>query len=197
MQSRIALPIRFGLRRQAGDSTLTRAQRAIADWARVDDYCAVLDLDCQGGTLLQYYLNRFNIRACGIAGNPEDEQRARATLADKAEVLRAKLHDIPWESSSFDAVLMPRSFNSTGLPAILSEITRVMKPGAQFILAVPGTQLPAWLGLGAKHSRHSSQPDNPYALMDLLSSHGFHDVSMRSSRLGAAAILAHTAESLV
>ena len=196
MQNRLTIPLKLGLNVQSRDCRLTHAQRTVASWAKVDDYDSILDLDCSDGKLLLFYLNRYNLRACGIAANPQEEQQAKSLLETRAEVLRADRNDLPWRTGSFDAVVLTRLLpNHEGSKQLFAEIKRVLKSGAQVVFAVPCSSLLTGMGMKYPLNRASSYLDNPFSLMEKLGEAGFTDISMRSAGFRYSAVIANTLES--
>ena len=192
MQSWLARPAKQDLITRHHRNHLNRAQRAIIDWARVDDYHAILDISYESTVLLDYYLERYNIRACGII--PGDCHQLEADeSATQAEVLRARITNLPWRESSFDSVFSTALLhNDRYLGNALKEICRVLKHRGQFILTMPGTIIGARLSMHmAGKTGYRSMDDNPYMLMNVLQQHGFSDISMRSSCPGIIVIIAH------
>jgi SAM-dependent methyltransferase len=195
MQNRLTIPLKLGLNAQFRDCRLTKAQRTVASWAKVDDYDAILDLDCSEGNLLLYYLNRYNIRACGVAANPQEEQKANSLLSPKAEVLRADRNDLPWRNSSFDTVFLTRLLpNHEGSKQLFAEIKRVLKYGAQVVFAVSCNPLQTGVGRNFFKNKSSSYLDNPFILMEKLGESGFTDISMRSAGFRYSVVIANTME---
>ncbi len=193
MQNWLSLPGRLSLKEAPFRQKLTLAQKAIVHWAKVDDYAAILDMDCTNGQLLQYYLKRYRLRACGMASDTTELDSSQNLLQNAAEVLKADKYDIPWLSESFDSVFMTRPiYNAAQTETIIKEAKRVMKPGAQFVIAVPGLHLPSRFGMMSER-RNNSYPYNPYYLMDILHQEGFMDVSMRLSSFRYATVIAHAA----
>jgi len=193
MQSRIALPLRDGLREQDRGRQLSLAQLAAVHWAQVDDYQALLDLDCGDGRLLAYYLDRFSVRACGITRSADTSHNGDAgSKLSKAEIMRASHHDIPWRNNSFDVVFYTR-FNQhqQHLHLLLEEVNRVLKPGAQFVITLSGVLMMKRLSHLMTRGFSGRNLENPFAFMELLTSHGFVDVSMRSSRLRHTTVIAY------
>ena len=195
MQNRLTIPLRLGLKAQSRDCRLTHAQRTVASWAKVDDYDSILDLDCNDGKLLLFYLNRYNLRACGIAANPQEEKQAKSLLEARAEVLRADRNDLPWRTGSFDTVVLTRLLpNHEGSKQLFAEIKRVLKSEAQAVFAVPCSSLLTGIGMKYSLNRESSYLDNPFILMEKLGKAGFTDISMRSAGFRYSAVIANTLE---
>lgn len=172
---------------------LDRAQRALIDWAKVDDHDAILDIDCQEGGLLSHYMGHYRLRACGIASTNHDIEIARQSLDQGAELLLASPSDLPWRARSFHAVFISRPLRKGSQTVrILSEALRVLKPGMQLLIAMEGHHLLARLGIRQQIGADTMFFENPFELMEVLTQQGFEDVSMRMSRLGVATIIAHS-----
>jgi ubiquinone/menaquinone biosynthesis C-methylase UbiE len=96
----------------------------------------VLDVAGEDGELLRR-IGR-SIRGVGLAGicaTPQLARTARCRVPD-ADIMYAELDDFPWLNDSFDVALCLVSVPAMReLPAALSEIFRVLKPGGQFLLA--------------------------------------------------------------
>lgn len=170
--------------------SLTGTQRAAIDWALVDDHQAILDLSCADGHLLQYYTQRYQLRACGIFYDAQTAQQTRDTLPS-AEIMYAASADIPWQDDSFDRVLLTESLPPFGHPLdLLKEASRVLKPGGILIvilrcLPFHKTLLMPFGGSGKEVSISRRQ------LLEILEVQGFEDVSLRQSRMVYAALIAH------
>ncbi|MGI6234108.1 MAG: class I SAM-dependent methyltransferase [Christensenellales bacterium] len=196
MQNRFAIPLRYNIKEKHAGSHLSAAQHVAVDWAKVDDYHAILDLDCANGNLLRHYMERFHLRACGISKSMEALHQADVDVLLHAEILKADQHDIPWMKNSFDVVFLTKLiYKNCRCDQLMSEVHRVLKPGAQFVLVVPGSPLLNRLTHLLKTNQSSQFWDNPIHLMDRLNHNGFVDVSMRSSRLRYTTIIAHKQES--
>ncbi|NLW20124.1 MAG: class I SAM-dependent methyltransferase [Clostridiales bacterium] len=190
MQNWLTLPLFAGIRQSAQKSRLSLAQKAVVDWAKADDYCAMLDLSCSDGRLLAHFLGRYALRACGISADKGEQDQAQGLLGGAAEVLRADIHDIPWLTHSFDLVCMTKLFqNRPATCQQLAEVLRVLKPEGQLVVAVPGMH--AFTRLTRRQHAATRHLDNPYNLMAALNEAGFADVSMRVSRLHHAAVVAY------
>mgnify|MGYP006967322240 CR=1 FL=1 len=86
------------------EECLHGAARALAQWAIVDDYDNILDLQCRDGKLLNYLSRRYSLRACGIADDPEQAKMLRQKMPD-AEVFYARKEDIPWRSNAWSSAI--------------------------------------------------------------------------------------------
>lgn len=195
MQSWLTLPERLQQRTFIREERLSSAQKAMLDWARIDEHAAVLDMDCSDGRLLNHCLATYsNIRACGIL-----PYNTPCTLMEElskrgAEVFRGEKHDIPWRDESFDTIFinaLPNNIEDAHF--VLSDILRVMKPGAQLLIMQPGFYL---LPPNRQTSNNFNDLDHPSRIMSLLHSMGFSDVSARVTRLRFAVILAHRSEQI-
>ena len=135
---------------------LRGAQKALAQWAIVDDYNNILDLSCQDTRLLRFLSQKYSLRACGIAD------------------------DLPWRDQAFDAVFYQMKKNAPAFDGtFLREAARVLKPGGQLLIAVQGAPEPLCkvgelLGLcdGDDHV-------SPAQLLKSMEDAGLEDVSWR------------------
>jgi len=158
------------------------AQRALAQWAIVDDYNHVLDLHCRDGRLLHSLAQKFSLRVCGIARDTASAKSLCATVPD-AEIFCARKEDIPWRDESFDAVFDQVNKNDDSVePASFREAFRVLKPNGQFLVALKGAPEAVScacdiLGIG-EHSGHTS----PRGLLRMMEAAGFADVSFRMAQ---------------
>lgn len=192
MQNWLSLPSRQTIKKLAFKKQLSFTQKALVHWAKVDDYTAVLDLDCSNGKLLEYYMMRYHLRACGISSSAEELNRSQSLLNNQAEVLRADKHDIPFKPSSFDNIFISKPiYDLNRLSEVFNEVKRVTKPGGQVLIAVPGLHLLSRMGFQFKKNQGTRSPGNPFQLMELLHQHGFTDISMRLSSFRCAIVLAY------
>ena len=191
MQSWLTIPAKLGLITRHHRNYLNRGQRVIIDWARVDDCHAILDLSYENPVLLDYYLERYKVRACAILSS-DYQQLEMCESVTQAEILRARITDLPWRDNSFDCVFNTALLHNNGyLGNVLKEVYRVLKQGGQFILTMPGTILGARLSMHQKGKAECRYMDNPYVLMNALHQYGFTDISMRASCPGMVVVIAH------
>lgn len=187
MQSKLELQGRLfpvnGLFRR---SSLSPSERAVGDWAMVDDQQAVLEVFGQDSKLLRHYLNHYRVRACGLCF---DERRARELRIGfhEAEIMPSVGGDIPWQDRSFDRILVARSLPGyVDLTVFLKDCFRVLRPGGRLVIALPALPLQLRFGGTGGLSRHQ--------LLRELEACGFTDVSYRRSRLSHLSIIARKAE---
>jgi len=163
------------------ETRLNGAARALAQWAIVDDYDTVLDLDCGDGRLLHYLSKRYSLRACGIASNPEQARELRCKMPD-AEVFYARKEDIPWRSEAFNAVFYQMKNTDERSGAFLREVVRVLKPGGQVLISLTG--LPEVLsGFAATMGFADEDRVRRSELLRWMEEAGLRDVSWRITGL--------------
>lgn len=155
------------------------AQKALAQWAIVDDYDNILDMHCEDAQLLRYLAQKYSLRACGIADDPEHARALRNGFGD-AEIFCARKEDIPWRDESFDAVFYQMKKNEYGFSGgFMREAMRVLKPGGQMLMAVSGApealhQAASLLGIG-----EADEHVKPAQILTAMEEAGFDDVSWR------------------
>lgn len=180
MQGRL-LPL--GLLRR---SSLSPAERAVRDWAMVDDQQAVLEVFGQEGNLLRHYLDHYRLRACGLCFN-EHQTRALRLSIDCAEVMPSVGSDIPWQDRSFDRILIARPLPAyLDLAAFFQECHRVLRPGGRLVIAL------STLPLRGQSSSLGGM--GRQQLLKAFEACGFCDVSYRRSRLSYLSIIARKAD---
>lgn len=178
MQTKAELQIRMNQVLGAWRKPLSAAERAVDDWAMVDEHQALLEVLGSSGELLRHYMNRYSLRACGLCFDHEQVGEMR-DLIPGAEIMPATGGDIPWQENSFDRVLMPHPLpRYVDQGELLREALRVLRPGGRLCIAWP-----CWPALhGSGQGRR--------AMLAELEAHGFIDVALRRSRLGYACIMA-------
>ncbi|MBQ9197935.1 MAG: methyltransferase domain-containing protein [Clostridia bacterium] len=157
------------------------AQKAMAQWAIVDDYDAILDMRCNDVSLLRHLSRRFSLRACGITENAAEAKEMQESLPE-AEIFCARKEDIPWRDDCFDAVFYQINKKENGDCGFLKEAMRVLKPNGQMLIAVHG--LPEVICGAAEMAGVGEMEGHlkPHALLKAMEAAGFADVSYRISR---------------
>ncbi len=189
MQNRVSLPIDASYLDREREPKLSPQQRAIIDWAEVDDHQAILDTHCADGNLLAHYKRHYGVRACGIVTEPYQEVAVKEQIGHLAEILRANRLDIPWRTNSFHAAFVTFPLQKHQETAVfLRETLRVLKANGQLLISLPCVPWLTQLGIRLPERNHSFM--NPYQLMEILEACGFADISMRVSRLKYATVIA-------
>lgn len=100
----------------------------------------ILDLACGDGYLLHVLARRFpRARLIGIDMSPEELAAARERMAGRAELQLANARALPLEDGVCDAVACHMAFMlMDDAPSIVSEVARVLRPGAVFAPVVNG-----------------------------------------------------------
>lgn len=157
-------------------------QKALAQWSIVDDYHTILDLRCQDARLLQYFLQRFSLRACGIADTVEKARALRGDAPD-AEIFSARREDIPWRSGSFDEVFyqLPKNAVKAEMP-FMQEAARVLKQGGQLLIALEGWPEIVRRAASAAGLTDTEPQNAPQTLLKCMENAGLSDVSYRMAQ---------------
>ncbi|MDD2428144.1 MAG: methyltransferase domain-containing protein [Eubacteriales bacterium] len=170
--------------------SLGAAQKAVARWALVDDYQALLDLSCRDSRLLSFYSQRNHIRACGLCGDTERAAQIKESLPE-AEIMQGSPYDIPWQDNTFHAVMVSYPLGAyRGLGGLLSEIRRILRKGGQLLIALPIFPFVLQdLPLTGESNRLLG-PGARRELLLTLEQMGYEDVSIRHSNFGFATLVA-------
>ena len=192
MQNRLTLAVNPGILLRDRELRLDQQQRAMIDWAKVDDHQAILDTNCGNGSLLAHYIQHYSLRACGMVYNSEQQLAAELQLDQRAEILRAARTDIPWRNETFNAVFAAGpAISQPEMLMFLKEVYRVLLPQGQLLAAFPCVPIITRLGIKGIKSQGYSSINAPYTFMEQLGVCGFSDISMRISRLKFATIIAY------
>ena len=104
-------------------------------YSKISNYLSgnVLDVGCGIGDFLQYRSDTI-----GVDVNPETIKYCQQQKLD-ARVM--EIDQLPFESSSFDGVLMDNVLEHIKQPEpILKEVKRVLVEGGKFVVGVPGSK---------------------------------------------------------
>ena len=153
---------------------LSAAMRACVNWAAIEEHDKILDMACGDGNVLAHLNDQLRLTLCGMCDSP-DQARAVSEMLGDADVIPARMEDIPWRDNTFDEVLL--SAPMKGEPQrVLAETLRVLRAGGQFVMASP-------LLL------HRSEADlSRRELMRLMQETGFKEVSYRATGLFGAIV---------
>ena len=153
---------------------LTSAMRACVSWAALEEHDKVLDMACGTGALLYHLDGKMRLTLCGMCGSL-DQARIISEQLGGADVMAARMEDIPWRDGTFHVVLLPAAMRGDAR-RVLEETLRVLHAGGQFVMASP---LLALRGEGELSRRD---------LLRLMQEVGFQDVSFRATGLYGAVI---------
>jgi len=116
-------------------SSLGYLYRSYRLYPRINSYLCgnVLDIGCGIGDFLKY-----RAETVGVDVNPETVKYCQQQKLD-ARIM--EIDQLPFESSTFDGVLMDNVLEHIGEPElILKEVRRVLVEGGKFVVGVPGSK---------------------------------------------------------
>lgn len=153
---------------------LSSSMKACVSWAALEEHDKVLDMACGSGALLNHLNQKMRLTLCGMCDSA-DQARIISEQLGGADVIAARMEDIPWRDDTFHAVLLPAAMR--GDPRkVLEEALRVLHAGGQFVMAAPLFSLRGEGELSRKE------------LLRLMQEVGFKEVSFRTAGLRGAAI---------
>jgi len=196
-----------------------RWRRFLVSRLRVGADDTVVDVACGTGAVVRELVRRTGCSAVGVDQSPEMLAEARRRLGETTRVrlVEATAEQLPFEDASFDgltAAYLLRYLDD--LPAGLSELARVLRPGATAALldfGVPPGPLPRaawnlWVDVGLPTLGRAISPgwhevgrflggsirefDDRWTvrrLVDALGEAGFEDVRARRLSLGGCTVL--------
>ena len=153
---------------------LSAAMRACVSWASLEEHDKVLDMACGDGRMLAHLNDQLRLTLCGIC-ETLDQARGISEMLGDADVVPARMEDIPWRDETFDAVLLSVPMKGEAR-LILDEIRRVLRPGGQFVMSCPLTPF------------RSEEKMSRREMMRLMQETGFQEVSFRASGFWGAVI---------
>jgi ubiquinone/menaquinone biosynthesis C-methylase UbiE len=139
---------------------------------------SVLEIGFGGGWLLTELLKLPWKRVAGIDHSKAMVAAARSVLKDKAELHHAKAEELPFPSGTFSHVITVHTAYFWKNPTrVAQEIFRVLKPGGTAVLAIHSKAKLETQTL----TQYNFTFYEPQALIALLRSAGFEDISLASS----------------
>jgi len=133
-----------------------------------------LDMDCGEGQLLSHLNDQLRLTLCGIC-EKGDQARAVSEMLGGADVIPARMEDIPWRNDTFDEVLLSSPIKGD-VRRVLEEALRVLREGGQFVMSAPLWRARGEAELGRRE------------VMRLMQETGFKEVSFRAAGLSGAII---------
>jgi ubiquinone/menaquinone biosynthesis C-methylase UbiE len=119
----------------------TWCRRWVESFAReVPERSAILDIGCGTGNALLILADRHPTRLAGIDISPGAIAVAAARLAGLGADLRVQDAEVglPWPDRSFDVATMTATVHHFPHPEkVVSEVSRVLKPGGRIVIAEP------------------------------------------------------------
>lgn len=146
---------------------LTAPMRACANWTALEEHDKVLDMACGSGALLYHLNDKMRLTLCGMCDSA-DQARVVSEQLGGADVIPARMEDIPWRDDTFQAVMLSASLKGD-CRRVLTEALRVLRAGGQFVMAAPLFSLRGEGELSRKE------------LLRLMQEVGFKDVSFRTT----------------
>ncbi len=77
--------------------------------------------------------DQLRLPLCGMCETP-DQARYVSEMLGGADVIPARMEDIPWRDDTFDVILLSASLRGEAR-RVLSEVNRALRPGGQFVMA--------------------------------------------------------------
>ena len=153
---------------------LNAAMRACIAWAAVEEHDQILDMACGDGQMLSRLNDQLRLTLCGMCETP-DQARCVSEMLGGADVIPARMEDIPWRDDTFDVILLSAALR--GEPRrVLSEVLRTLRPGGQFVMA------------SSVFSRRGEGEFSRREIMRLMQETGFREVSYRITGLCGAVV---------
>jgi ubiquinone/menaquinone biosynthesis C-methylase UbiE len=118
---------------RASDADVDPVTEAVVELGRLQG-CRVLDVGCGPGTVTRQLARGFDIDAVGIDSSPKMIEVARDEAGAHAVFQVAPAEELPFESASFDGVVMRWVVHHLDRPTALAEIRRVLKPGGRLVV---------------------------------------------------------------
>jgi ubiquinone/menaquinone biosynthesis C-methylase UbiE len=109
--------------------------------------CRVLDVGCGPGTVIRQLARAFGIDAVGLDPSPKMIDVAREEAWRWGEFHVGRAEELPFESESFDGVVMRWVVHHLDRPRAFAEIQRVLEPGGRLVITTtdPGAVETFWL----------------------------------------------------
>ncbi len=153
---------------------LNAAMRACTAWAAIEEHDKVLDMACGDGQMLSRLNDQLRLTLCGMC-ETADQARCVSEILGGADVIPARMEDIPWRDETFDVILLSAALRGE-TRRVFSEVMRTLRPGGQFVMASPLL------------SHRSEGEISRREIMRLMQETGFREVSYRVTSLCGAIV---------
>lgn len=105
--------------------------------------CKILDCGCGSGGYVIAFESIDGVEAYGLEFEQEKVRLARERGIAAGRVVQGDIQDMPFEDSSFDAVLLNEVLEHVPSESLgLSEINRVLRPGGVLLVFSPNRMYP-------------------------------------------------------
>ena len=153
---------------------LNAAMRACVAWAAIEEHDKILDMACGDGQMLSRLNDQLRLTLCGMC-ETADQARCVSEMLGGADVIPARMEDIPWRDDTFDVILLSAALRGDAR-RVLSEVLRTLRPGGEFVMASP------------LFFRHGEGELSRREIMRLMQEAGFREVSFRATGLCGAVV---------
>jgi ubiquinone/menaquinone biosynthesis C-methylase UbiE len=153
---------------------LNAAMRACVAWAAIEEHDKILDMACGDGQLLSRLNDQLRLTLCGMC-ETADQARCVSEILGGADVIPARMEDIPWRDDTFDVILLSAGMRGDAR-RVLEEVARALRPGGQFVMASSVIGRPCEGDLSRRE------------IMRLMQESGFREVSFRMTGLCGAIV---------
>ncbi len=171
---------------------LTALDKAMLKWAVVDPEDRLLDANIGTGMMAEYLRRNMQCEVCGVSDNMEHVRAARTRLQN-CDIVYAAAGDIPWRENAFDSVLLKYNGEEDSVfLRVLSEVSRVLRPGGQLILGTMcyPAAINAITTLLADEGMGEQQNFRKAAMMEMVSACEFENITWQRTGFGTGVMIA-------
>lgn len=171
---------------------LTSLDKAMLKWAVVDPEDRLLDANIGSGMMAEYLRRNMQCEVCGVSDNMESVRAARSRLQN-CDIVYAAAGDIPWRENAFDSVLLKYNGEEDSVfLRVLSEVSRVLRPGGQLILGAMcyPAAIKAITTLLADAEMGEQQNFRKTAMMEMVSACEFENITWQRTGFGTGVMIA-------
>ncbi len=171
---------------------LSALEKAMLKWVVVDPDDRLLDASIGSGMMAEYLRRNMQCEVCGVSDNMDHVREARIRLQN-CDIAYAIPGDIPWREEAFDIVMLKYAGeDALTMSRMLSEASRVLRPGGQLILGT--VYYPALVnavaGLIADESMEERRTFRREEVTEMLNSFSFEKVTWQRTTLATGVMIA-------